>query len=240
MLQLSYLTATFDLPLQDRDIPRWRSAWSEMAGFEFDRFHNHKPGDQGVIYRYPLVQYRTYGKLAGLLALGEATEDVQQSLSVGPWELTWNYQPLPISLDDLQLELCDIALTDHFHEYRLRTYLPFNDRNFHQWKRASGLLAQVSLIQRMLAGHLLNFASGIGWQIPGRFEVEILHLDRPYHVPLHGVERPAFDLSFCTDLLLPLGIGLGKGVSHGYGVLLPPGNAYRKNAVQTYHRSYNY
>ena len=234
MTQLSYLTAVFDLPLKDRDIPRWRSAWSEMAGFEMDRFHNHKPGDEGVIYRYPQVQYRTHQGKAALLAIGDATADVQQALSVGPWEIVWNYKPKPISLDDLQLEVHDIQLTDHFFEYRLCAYLPFNDRNFNRWKAAKGLLSRIKILQGLLAGHLLNFATGIGWKIPRRFEVEITNVEKEYSMPLHGVQRPAFDLTFRTDLQLPPDIGLGKGVSHGYGILKPRafGHQSSKKAFQ--------
>jgi len=238
-MNISFLTATFDLPLHPRDIPRWRSAWSEMAGFEHDRFHNHKPGEQGVIYRYPLVQYRVEGKRAGLIALGKATEDVQRALSVGPCVLTWNREPLEISLEDLQLELEEVRLEENFCEYRLRSYLPFNDQNFSKWKRTTGLLAQVQLLQRMLVGHLLNFATGISWKIPGRFEAEIIRVDKTYSMPLHGVQRPAFDLSFRTNLVLPTGIGLGKGVSHGYGLLMPNGKRPRSNKVLTHSENFS-
>lgn len=222
MTQLSYLTAVFDLPLKDRDIPRWRSAWSEMAGFEMDRFHNHKPGDEGVIYRYPQVQYRTHRGKAALLAMGPATTDVQQALSVGPWEIVWNYDKHPIELEDLSLEQYELSFDRQFYHYRLHTYLPFNDKNFERWKSTTGLVKRIQLVERMLAGHLLNFATGIGWQIPERFEVEVIDLSEPYLRPLHEIMRPAFDLQFKANLVLPFGIGLGKGVSHGYGVLLPP------------------
>ncbi|MCB0630732.1 MAG: CRISPR-associated endonuclease Cas6 [Saprospiraceae bacterium] len=220
-MNLSILAATFDLPLESRDIPRWRSAWAEMAGFEHDRFHNHKPGDEGVIYRYPLVQYRVRRGRAAIMALDQATMDVQQALTAKAWEITWDYQPLEIGLEDLRLETYELHLDRQSHEYRLRSYLPFNDRNFDRWNKAPNLIARIRLLESLIAGHLLNFATGVGWKIPGRFDVELLHLDRAYTRPLHEIQRPAFDLVFKTNLFVPAGIGLGKGVSHGYGLLLP-------------------
>ena len=188
-MNISFLTATFDLPLHPRDIPRWRSAWSEMAGFEMDRFHNHKPGDQGVIYRYPLVQYRVQEGKAALLALDQAAVDVQQVLSTGPWELTWNHEPLAIDLDDLSLDVCEVELEDQFQEYRLLTYLPFNDANFEKWKRSPQLLSRIRLLQSMLTGHLLNFATGIGWKIPGRFGQNTKEQNQPSPLQLRPAGR---------------------------------------------------
>ena len=81
------------------------------------------------------------------------------------------------------------------------------------------LTEKIALLHRLISGHLISFAKGINWRIPARFEVEITDWYRQQPRVLHDVLRPAFDLEFRTQLFLPSGIGIGKGVSHGFGVI---------------------
>lgn len=222
-MNLKILSATFDLPLKARDISRWRGAWAEMAGYDFDRFHNHRPGDQGVIYRYPLMQYRCRRQRAAFFAMQDAVSDVEETLSQDSWEITWNREPLTIGVEDLRLETFELYLDHKWHHYRIRRYLPFNSRNFQRWEEASNLIERVKLINDVFVGHIFAFASEVGWRIPGRLEIETTHLFRHRIISLHDLSRPAFDLAFRTNIFLPSGIGLGKGVSHGFGVV------YREN-----------
>ncbi len=218
-MNIHLLSTTFSLPLAPRDIPRWRAAWSELAGWDKDRFHNHRPGDQGVIYRYPLVQYRVRRRNAGLIAIQEAVQDVQATLAEKSWEITWDREPFPLGMEDLRLETYELHLASKPQRYRLYDYLPFNSENYQDWQQQPNLLQRVKLLNRLLTSHLLVFANGVGWRIPGRFEVEITDMFRQRPVCLHDLKRPAFHLEFETNLFLPPGIGLGKGVSHGFGTL---------------------
>lgn len=218
-MNLQLLTTTFDLPLTLAEIPRWRGAWCEMAGWQADRFHNHRSGDGKVIYRYPLLQYRAYRRQAGFVAIKEAVKDVQQTLAGNEWQIRWKDTPTSLGMLNLQLETYELHLDKKSHTYRIRNYLPFNAENFAQWQKTELLQDKISLLTRLIPGHLISFAKGISWRIPGRFEVEITNLTRQRPVTLHEVLRPAFDLEFRTQLFLPSGIGIGKGVSHGFGVL---------------------
>ncbi|MEL7222267.1 MAG: CRISPR-associated endonuclease Cas6 [Bacteroidota bacterium] len=221
-MNLQLLTTTFDLPIEPEEIPRWRGAWCEMAGWEADRFHNHRNSDGKVMYRYPLLQYRAHRRQAGFIAIQEAVKDVQQTLAGNEWKIRWKDRPTSLGMLNLQLETYELHLDKKYHTYQLRNYLPFNSGNFEQWQSTLLLHDKIDFLTRLIAGHLISFAKGIHWRIPGRFEVEITDLTRQRRVYLHDVLRPAFDLEFRTQLFLPKGIGIGKGVSHGHGYIYPP------------------
>lgn len=221
-MTLQLLSATFSLPLEARDIPRWRGAWAELAGWEMDRFHNHLPGEEGVIPRYPQVQYRVRRRQAALLALQQGVKDVQQTLAKTDWTIRWRDELFALGMEDLRMETFELHVQRQPTTYRLRRYLPFNSENFRAWDRADTFAQRLDLLNRLLPGHLLAFATGVGWQVPERFTAEITDIYRQESAVLHDIRRPAFDLAFRTNLFLPPGIGLGKGVSHGFGLVSKP------------------
>lgn len=218
---LQSLSATFSLPLRPQQVGRWRGAWAEMAGLEYDIFHNHRVGEPGLHYRYPLVQYRSQRGLAAIVALNAATGEVREALNRRNWEINWDGAPLTLGLTDLRLVSHQLAMADTWQHYQLRGYLPFNDVNFGDWQAAPHLLARVEQLNRLLVTHLLGFAKGVGWHLSQRLEADITLLQHAYSQTLHEVRRPCFDLSFRTNLVLPPGIALGRGVSQGFGVLVP-------------------
>ncbi|WP_020534935.1 CRISPR-associated endonuclease Cas6 [Lewinella cohaerens] len=218
-MNIQLLTTTFDLPLTLAEISRWRGAWCEMAGWEVDRFHNHRSGDGKVIYRYPLLQYRTYRRQAGFVAIQEAVKDVQQTLAVNEWQIRWKNTLTSLGIRNFQLDNYELHLDQKWHSYRIHNYLPFNKDNFEQWQNLDLLQDKIALLARIIPGHLISFAKSVHWRIPGRFDIEITNLTSQRPIALHQILRPAFDLEFRTQLILPSNIGLGKGVSHGFGVL---------------------
>ena len=60
-VKTSYLQLVFDTPLQSYEIPKFRAAVIEKTKRQSDLFHNHTE-DAGVIYRYPLIQYKIKDK----------------------------------------------------------------------------------------------------------------------------------------------------------------------------------
>jgi hypothetical protein len=221
---LSTLSLTFSLPLRPGEIPLWRGAVAEAAGWEQDLFHNHLPpedGEGGYHYRYPLIQYRASRGRAALFAVGEGCPALRRWLLESPGELLIAGQRRPLLVEQMREQRWELGLAPAPRAYRLRGYLPFHDENYRRWRESPGLLAQVQLLEGILAGHLLGFCEAMGCRLPARFDLRILHLDPPRPLRIHGGSRVAFDLAFEASLLLPLGIGLGKGISHGYGLLLP-------------------
>jgi hypothetical protein len=210
--------SVLDLPLRDGQIPEFRRLINSFVGARNDLFHNHV-AERAYHYRYPLVQYKTIGKKAAIMGITEpGVSALHDLMTDAPFR-----------------EQCQLLLGEQFalsataretlllsavaeETYRIRKYLPFNPDNLTKWNSSPSLVARATLLESCLTGHLLKFASALRWQLPPR-SLEVVLLDfRPYQTKVHGASFLAFELEFKTNMTLPEQVGLGKAVSHGFGV----------------------
>ncbi|MEO1261917.1 MAG: CRISPR-associated endonuclease Cas6 [Bacteroidota bacterium] len=168
-------------------------------------------------YRYPLVQYRSVRGKAAIFAMNEGVAAFQKILASKAWEIEWEGQPRMLQLEGLDMKDHYLQLTKEPQAYLLRRWLPFNGDNFQRWQESENLHARVNLLERILPGQLLNFCSGAGWQLPGRFDLQLQRILSERRMRYHDVQRISLDVEYTTNLLLPAGIALGKAVSHGFG-----------------------
>lgn len=213
---LRHLQLTFTHPLRAQEIPQWRGAWAQLAGREYDYFHNHQ-GQTAYHYRYPLVQYGVDRSRASLTAWQDGVGAVQQVLADRDWTILWKGEKVDLRIADLQMKESRLTFLDQPKTYRLRMWLPFNTQNFNRWGRAEALVERVELLNTILVGQLLSFFTGVGWQLPQRLEAEIVNIDRIGRERVHGTLRPTFDVRFRCNVDLPDGVRLGKAVAMGFG-----------------------
>lgn len=244
MSTIHTLSITFSLPLIPSDLPKFRGAVADSAGWEEDLFHNHAPvqvvpqavevtaGDEpqpvekatlkdSFVYRYPLIHYRVKDGKASIFAINEGVKAVRKWLFQQDGQLRMGGQMLPLLVDDMRERRHDLKMIKGRRYYRLLDYLPLNNENYHRWQEASNYLERVQILQDCLTGHLLGFATAMECRLPERLEVDLMLLRDMRQVILHGKPRLAFHLVMKTNLVLPAEIALGKGISHGYGRLLP-------------------
>lgn len=229
------LHLTFRLPIYTRQIPQWRAAFVELAGWEADILHNHQSSTDAdaVIYRYPLVQYRVRNGLASIFALNEGIEAVQQVLFSKKWEINWRGKPTGLIIEnqpERQQYTLEFGTLQRMQMYK---YLPFNSENYEKWQACNGLAERVLLLERILRGHILSCLWGLGWTGGEELKVTIQEIRKTQLLPYHGQRLMAFDLLFDTNVKLPEGIALGKAVSFGFGWAVPyTQSARRQHDVQ--------
>lgn len=210
----------FGFELAQRDLSAFRGALVSHVGRDVDRFHNHAPGKDKFLYRYPLVQYRVEGRHAALLTIGEGVDDLRDVLN-GPMPmLTINGRRVGMRVDDVQIDYHQPEVSSGLLSYEVRDYLPVNQENERPFLDMDAY-AQGDYLSRLLTGHLLAFAGGIGWHIDERIRVELEAARMLRPVLYKGVKRVAFDVRFRCNLDLPPGIALGKSVAMGFGVTWP-------------------
>ena len=219
MPNLRYLRVQFDQKLHRHEIPRFRAAVIERTQRASDLFHNHA-SDTQVIFRYPLIQYKTWhDDSAGMVCLEAGTEDIHHLFRAQHLDLRIGRQVRTFKVRDLRLSHHDLRLAPALLPYRLDAYLPFNSARFADWKQLDGQPErQLQLLESTLRGNLLSFAKGIDWWIEGRVEVRIERVRRVRAFPFKQQPMVGFDLDFSCNVVLPAGVGLGKGVSGGFGV----------------------
>ena len=230
MHPLTILNLTFDLPMYPRKIHLWRGAVVEHVGRDKDLFHNHDNGqdqqrsNQKFHYRYPLIQYRSRNGKAQIHGLTQGADALRQWIESSPKTIRISGRKYPLQLANYQEDEFPLQITEEVHTYRLMDWMPLNQDNYQRWLQMDRLTQRVALLEEILAGHLLAFASGVDWTLPRRFDAYLLTIKGIRNVYWHGHNRLAFNVLFKTNLLLPPGIALGRAVSHGFGVTHPVKN----------------
>ncbi len=218
--ELEYAQLPLPMPLHEREIPTLRRLINRFVGGDNDLFHNHRTQQGGYHYRYPLVQYKTIEGQATVWGMGETGVAALHQLTTNAsfraqWLASSGAEPVT-AVEHLE------TLLLHTHprwQYHLRQYIALNNDNRSAWNEKPGLAARATLLERCLTGHILKFCSAIRWQLPPHSLLVELTDYRARTVKSFDNSFLAFDVAFRTNITLPEGIGLGKAVSHGFGVL---------------------
>ena len=226
--ETSYLVSTiqlnFNLPLTPAQIPAWRGAVAASAGWDKDAFHNHQGSQSAktVHYRYPQVHYRSEGGRAAIWAWGDGVTAVQQWINnTDLAAFRMNGKPCPLMLTNFQQQDQPLAQTSEWYTYRLLDWLALNQDNYTRWQALPTLMPRIRLLEEILTGQILGFATANDWQVPERFTAELVNLKRIRPVKVHGDRRMAFNVLFRAPLRLPSGMALGRSVAFGFGVQMP-------------------
>lgn len=223
------LSLTFDMPLRHHELPRFRGAMAQIAGWEQDLFHNHDnsaaPG--AYMHRYPLVQYRVHQGQAGVFGINGGARALEELLESRRTEgFFLNGQPRPLECARIQRNPRfepEVVAADLPFSYRIYRYLPFGDRRIQDYHRAADMHAKIDLLARLLRNHIVAFAHGVGWDLPEERKVEVGIADFGAARKLQVKEQPvmAFDLEFRSNARLPEGLGLGRKTAFGFGTTVP-------------------
>ena len=240
------LKLKFDLPLNPSQIYQFRGAVADAAGWENNLFHNHGyqspsenlPGAaneenapqvpsekevfrQAIFYRYPLIQYRCEDGKAVIWGMGDGIKALQQWLNQGLDTFRMGGRRCPLRIIDFKGTDFYLEKTKQFYTYRLMDWLALNQENYEKWNKIDRYTERIKLLEEVLAGHLLGFATAANWQIPNRFEVYLHNVRSVRPVKVHGSERMAFNVLYRTNLKLPAGVAIGRSVAFGFGVQQP-------------------
>lgn len=216
---LCYGVLRLDYALTPNQIPLLRRFINLFIGHDNDLFHNHQTPQQ-FHYRYPLIQYKIIEGKAALLGLGEEGVAALHQLAAhndfrahcAGWMGEGNIWQEEYS-EDLQL------MPGLDFQYRLRNYIALNGANIKAWHNHPSLPARAALVERCLTSHILKFASAIRWQLPPHGLQVALSDYRVGNGKSFDTRFLTFDVLFRTNITLPNHIGLGKSVSHGFGVV---------------------
>jgi hypothetical protein len=218
---LRALSVTFDTHLDPWELPQFRGAMAQKVGLEHEWYHNHDNESGGFHMRYPLIQYkldRSDGQSRPmLLCLHHGVEEAHHFFSQTDWNIRLHDRDVPLRIARLDMQQYALRQTETPLRYRLHRWKPFNSDNYLQFRSLTGIAEQFAFLERLLAAQILAFATGVDWQVEGRFDLKITELLKRDWVEYKGIKVMAFSIDFEVNLTLPPGIGLGKSVSTGFG-----------------------
>ena len=209
----------FSCALTSKEIPLLRGAMLHLAQHDEVLFHDHV--GEGFRYRYPLVQYRAVDGCAALVCVGEGVDAVDALLGTDfSAEVRIGRRRELLRVAYVHRQETEFRVDGTEHTYRLRRYLPLNQDNYMRYRQMDSLVERCSLIEHCLVGNILSFAKSMGVYLEQRVTARIVSIDSERQYDYKHVGMLGFDLTFKSNALLPSMIGLGKGVSLGYGEII--------------------
>jgi hypothetical protein len=218
MPRIKIIKIVFDTELKDFEIPAFRGAIIETVGREHVAFHNHI-GDEKLLYKYPVIQYKSQGKKASIVCIKEGVDEIHHFFLQNKGVIKIGNSSRALMVENVQINQFTLNVTEAFHTYRIKKWLPANTENYVKYLALESLTDQILFLEKILIGNILSMAKGLDWRIEEKIEVKITNIGRQYLTKFKKSNLISFDLDFKSNVCLPYDIGLGKGVSIGYGTL---------------------
>lgn len=241
MKQASYQTAplrllavTFDTYLQPWELTQFRGAMAHKVGLEHEWFHNHRntKGGSDFHYRYPLIQYKLHKNQPMLFCIGKCVEEARHFFSQSDWSLRIGQQHHAMRLQDIRVQEFELGFVEQPITYRIHKWLALNQENYIKYQRLTSLAQKYAFLESILMSNILSFAEGVRWYIPQQVKLAITEqLGEPQYLNYKRTKRLTFNFHFECNIQLPDFIGLGKGISSGFGVV-------KKNRFQQHKTNY--
>jgi hypothetical protein len=206
-------------------VSAFRGAVVEKVGREYALFHNHEE-DGSSVYRYPLIQYKFVGRQPAVFCAGDGVDEIHRLFLIPRWKLDIQGRSVQLQVDRLDLRTSGVRLSPRPFAYRLQGWMGLNESNRRVFHSLGSRLQRREMMERILTANILAFAKGIGWHVPGGIYVSLDSPPIQRTATFKGRPVNVFDLDFHCNVALPEGLGLGKAVSLGFGVLQPIQNPF--------------
>ena len=218
MQKTRVLTIRYENLLSQNEIPLFRGAVIDaMDGNADILYHNHN-GD-ALVYHYPMVQYKRINQCAAIVAIDSGADALGQFLSSGVTHLQLGEREDDFKVADVKAVNCLVQVWDGEFDYHLRKWLPFNSENYQEYKSIEDLSDKVQFMEKILVGNILSFAKGVGVSLESNVTCKIKSMDNQQLIKYKGVKMMSFDIVFKTNVTIPDFVGIGKGVSLGFGMV---------------------
>lgn len=218
MKPLRTLLVTFSNNIPAYLLSAFRGAVIEKVGRDEVVFHNHV-GDTKFVYQYPLIQYKTVNMQPAIVCLDEGVDEIHKLFEQRNWTINLLGKPVELKVDRLDLRTTNLTVLDKNFEYNLYRWQALNDKNFKDYNRLNTLTEKIQMLERILTGNILSFAKGMDWHIEKAIQLSITDVALERLNKMKDIQVTVLDISFRCNVVLPDWIGLGKGVSKGFGVL---------------------
>jgi hypothetical protein len=126
---------------------------------------------------------------------------------------------MTLNISKLEMNQFTLNVWKDVSGFSIWNWLPFNQENYKTYKSFKSDTDKISFFEKILIGNILSFAKGVDWRIEEQVVCKIKNIKAEKTVRYKGNPLMAIDIEFESNVFLPHFIGLGKGVSHGFGIL---------------------
>lgn len=218
MNYIKSLVVLFDQRLSRKEIFCFRGAVINSDKTE-DNILLHGHQDDNYRYSYPLIQYKSINGQAGIVALEDGIPVVEKLMMAFPQELIIGKRAATFYIAESYACSTDVDFTDIPLRYSLKDWIPLSQENYPKYRKLVGKAEKIKFLEQILVGNILSFAKGIGVLMSERVEITLVDVIEKPNVTLKNCQVSCFDTVFNTNVRLPVCLGLGKGVSKGFGTI---------------------
>ena len=218
MKKIRTLLVSFSNDIPAHKVNAFRGAIIEKVGREEVAFHNHV-GDTQYVYQYPLIQYKTVQGQPAIVCLEEGVDEIHKLFEQRNWKIKILGETIDLKVDRLDLKTTTLNVWDKQFEYSLYRWQALNDKNYREYSQLHSLTEKIKMLERILTGNILSFAKGIEWHIEQSVKLSITDVAFERLNKMKEINVAVLNIRFRCNVALPDWIGLGKGVSKGFGVI---------------------
>jgi hypothetical protein len=218
MKKIKILDVVFTNEIEGYEIEAFRGAISKLVGFENTLYHNHI-NDTKLAYSYPLIQYKIIKRQASFSFIAQGVEEAKAFFTNKDWNINISGRSMKLEIDTFNLKNAFFKVENEVYKYKIRKWMPLNQENFKKYIQLKSVEERIDLLTSILIGNILSMAKSLDWKITNQIDLSIDEVIDEQKITFKKNSVITFDLCFISNVQLPTNIGLGKGVSHGFGIL---------------------
>lgn len=218
--EIRTLTVLYHTKLKNYEIQLFRGAVLKSLGNKANVLYHNHTGEDTFRYAYPLIQYKRLNGEAAIVCVEEGADIIGQFLKETSEPLMLGDREVTFEVEKVIPEKTAVGVTEMPITYRLYQWLPLNSKNYEQYKETENLVEKIQILERVLAGNIISFLSGVGAYLDDKFDVHVTNITNQKLMTYKKVKLMAFDIEFKANLSLPSYVGIGKNASIGNGVLI--------------------
>ncbi len=213
MLDTSVLTLITDKPVQEQ-AGKLRGAIGGMFP-DYPLLHHHL--EDGYLRLYPKVQYKVIEGTPIILGIEEGSKLLKKiSGEIKSLELeNSKYKVMSRQINEQEVE---IIATREERKYRfISPWLALNQNNYNKFLEIKDIREKKLFINNILIGNILSMCKGLGIIVDRNLYVHSrLNTNKD---EFKNIFLKSFSGEFIVNFKIPDLFGLGKSVSHGYGIV---------------------
>lgn len=209
----------------DRMIEETPTQLRGFIGKKFEKhteLHHHLKSSEGpnkVNYEYPKIQYKINNNKAIILGIGDNAMSVLKNVVMNVNELLLGRNIYKIIEIKAHYEESEFGIKNRgeMFSYKFNSpWLALNKENYTKFKNSS-IRERRELLQKILIGNILSMSKHLDYHVPNTIHVDIELF--PIKVSYKDVPLVGFQGNFEVNFLIPDYLGIGKAVSHGFGIV---------------------